>query len=67
MGHRPALPDSLPLLGEIGASGVWGAVGHHHVGLTAGPKSARLLAETLMGRRPNIDLSPYAADRFGKA
>ncbi|QFT64298.1 FAD-binding oxidoreductase [Roseivivax sp. THAF30] len=65
MGHRPALPDSLPLLGEIGQSGLWGAVGHHHVGLTAGPKTGRLLAEALMGRRPNVDLAPYAARRFG--
>ncbi|SIS65831.1 D-amino-acid dehydrogenase [Roseivivax lentus] len=66
MGHRPALPDSLPLLGQVGATGVWGAVGHHHVGLTGGPKSGRLLAETLMGRRPNLDLAPFRAERFAR-
>ncbi|MHA6325212.1 NAD(P)/FAD-dependent oxidoreductase [Roseivivax sp. CAU 1753] len=67
MGHRPALPDSLPLLGEVGATGVWGAVGHHHVGLTAGPATGRLLAEALTGRRPNRDLAPYGAARFARA
>ena len=66
MGHRPALPDSLPLLGEVRDSGVWGAVGHHHVGLTGGPKSGRLLAEALMGRRPNVDLTAFGAGRFLK-
>ncbi|MCE0504301.1 FAD-binding oxidoreductase [Roseivivax sp. GX 12232] len=65
MGHRPGLPDSLPLLGEVGPKGLWAGVGHHHVGLTAGPKTGRLLAEAMLDRRPNIDLAPYGAARFG--
>ncbi|QFS81823.1 D-amino acid dehydrogenase small subunit [Roseivivax sp. THAF40] len=66
MGHRPALPDSLPLLGQVRETGLWGAVGHHHVGLTGGPKSGRLLAEQMMGRRPNVDLGPFGAARFAR-
>ena len=40
------------------------AFGHHHVGLTAGPKSGRLLADMITGRTPNVDMAPYAIDRF---
>ena len=65
MGHRPAPADSLPFLGPVpGAAGVYTAFGHHHIGLTAGPKTGRLLAEMVAGRTPNIDLAPYRPDRF---
>lgn len=64
MGHRPALPDSLPMLGEVGQTGIYTAFGHHHVGLTGGPKSGRILAGLIMGQSPNLDLTPYRTDRF---
>jgi D-amino-acid dehydrogenase len=64
LGHRPAPSDSLPLIGEIGTKGVYTAFGHHHIGLTGGPKTGRLVADILTGRSPNIDLQPYAPQRF---
>ncbi|MGK8233166.1 NAD(P)/FAD-dependent oxidoreductase [Roseovarius sp. MS2] len=64
MGFRPSTPDSLPLIGEIGGTGVHAAFGHQHVGLTAGPKTGRIVADLLSGKRPNIDLAPYDANRF---
>jgi D-amino-acid dehydrogenase len=64
MGCRPSTPDSLPLIGEIGGTGVFAAFGHQHVGLTAGPRTGRLIADLLSDRRPNIDLAPYDANRF---
>ncbi len=65
LGHRPAPADSLPFLGPVpGAAGAYTAFGHHHVGLTAGPKTGRLLADLITGRTPNIDLAPYRPDRF---
>lgn len=64
MGFRPSTPDSLPLIGEIGQTGVHAAFGHQHIGLTAGPKTGRILADLLSGKRPNIDLAPYNANRF---
>jgi len=64
MGHRPAPSDSLPLIGEVRGTGIHAAFGHHHVGLTGGPKTGRLVADLLLGRAPNIDLSPYAPARF---
>lgn len=64
MGHRPAPADSLPLIGEIGQSGVLTAFGHHHIGLTGGPKTGRLIAQMLTGRSPNMEMQPYTPDRF---
>jgi D-amino-acid dehydrogenase len=64
MGFRPSTPDSLPLIGEIGQTGVHAAFGHQHVGLTAGPKTGRIVAGLIDGTPPNIDLAPYDANRF---
>ncbi len=64
MGHRPAPADSLPLIGEIGQTGIHTAYGHHHIGLTGGPKTGRLVAGLIMGDAPNIDLQPYSPNRF---
>lgn len=64
MGFRPSTPDSLPLIGEIGQTGVHAAFGHQHIGLTAGPKTGRIVADLISGKRPNIDLAPYNANRF---
>lgn len=65
LGHRPALPDSLPLVGPVpGLRGAWAGFGHHHVGLTAGPATGRLLARAITGHGTNVDLGPYAPARF---
>lgn len=69
MGFRPSTPDSLPLIGEIAGTGVHAAFGHQHVGLTAGPRTGRIVAALIDGKPPNLDLAPYDANRFtsGKA
>jgi D-amino-acid dehydrogenase len=65
MGHRPVLTDSIPVIGEApGARGAFLGFGHHHVGLTGGPKTGRLLAQLVAGQRPNVDMAPYAPGRF---
>ena len=66
LGHRPATTDSLPVVGRSPSHpNVFFAFGHHHVGLTGGPKTGRLIAELITGSQPNIDLTPYRVDRFG--
>ena len=65
VGFRPSTPDSLPLVGEIRATGIHAAFGHQHVGLTGGPKTGRWVAEMISGHRPNTDMAPYDANRFG--
>ncbi|MCG8442325.1 MAG: FAD-dependent oxidoreductase, partial [Caulobacterales bacterium] len=65
MGHRPTIVDSIPVIGEAPAlKGAYLGFGHHHVGLTGGAKTGRLLAQLISGRAPNIDLAPYAPSRF---
>ena len=63
-GHRPAASDSLPLIGEVRRSRIFTGFGHHHIGLTGGPKTGRLLAQLITGQAPNMDLTPYAPERF---
>lgn len=64
LGYRPAPTDSLPLIGEIGGTGVFTAFGHHHVGLTGGAKTGRMVADLIAGTPPNIDMSVYDPKRF---
>ncbi|MEM9578969.1 MAG: FAD-dependent oxidoreductase [Pseudomonadota bacterium] len=63
-GHRPAPSDSLPLIGEIGQTGVIAGFGHHHIGLTAGPKTGRIIAGLVSEQPGNMDLTDYAPGRF---
>ncbi|MCP5156426.1 MAG: FAD-binding oxidoreductase [Ectothiorhodospiraceae bacterium] len=66
MGHRPSTADSLPLVGPLARHpNVHLAFGHQHLGLTAGPKTGRIVADLIAGRRPNFDLAPYRPERFG--
>jgi len=66
MGHRPTTVDSLPMLGRTkSAPNVIYAFGGQHLGLTMGPKVAQIIRDIVMDKPTNIDLSPYAVDRFG--
>jgi glycine/D-amino acid oxidase-like deaminating enzyme len=64
LGHRPAPSDSLPLIGQVGETRVFTAFGHHHIGLTGGPKTGRLVAGLITGVPVNTDLAPYHPQRF---
>jgi D-amino-acid dehydrogenase len=65
MGHRPILPDSLPVIARSPRHpNVYFAFGHHHVGLTGGAKTGRLIADLVDGRAANVDLQPFRIDRF---
>ncbi len=65
MGHRPAPADSIPVIGQVpGLNGAWLGFGHHHIGLTGGPKTGRLLAQMISGRTPNTDMRAYDPARF---
>jgi glycine/D-amino acid oxidase-like deaminating enzyme len=65
LGHRPAPSDSLPLIGEVPRHrGVFLAFGHHHIGMTTGAKTGRLLAALVNREQPEIDMTPYTPARF---
>ncbi len=57
--------DGRGVLGAVdGVPGLFVAV-PGDAGYTLGPLSARLVADAVMGRRPEEDLAPYSARRFG--
>ncbi len=65
MGHRPCLPDTLPVIGRSSRfTNVFYAFGHGHCGVTAAPTTGRVVAELVAGKVPSIDLTPFRVDRF---
>jgi D-amino-acid dehydrogenase len=65
MGHRPAFPDTVPVLSASGKTpGVFYATGHGHLGVTYAATTARLMSDLITGRTPPIDMRPYRVDRF---
>jgi len=65
MGHRPCLPDSVPVIGPSPhVRNVYFAFGHGHLGLSTASTTGRLIAELVMGAKPFIDPAPYRIDRF---
>ena len=65
MGHRPALPDTIPIISPSAKHrGLYYATGHGHLGVTYAATTARLIGDLIMGIRPPIDLTPYRVDRF---
>lgn len=65
MGHRPAMPDTVPVMGPSKTTrGVFVATGHGHLGLTYAATTARLMADMVTGQPTPIDMHPYRVDRF---
>lgn len=65
MGHRPTLPDSLPVIGRHPRyQNLFFAFGNQHLGLTQAAISAELVVSMLSGSKAPIDAAPYAVDRF---
>ena len=57
----------MPIIGPCpGAPGVLLAFGHGHMGLAFAPITGRLIGALAAGRAPEIDLAPYAAERFAR-
>lgn len=64
-GFRPYCPDHLPVIGEDPrAPGLHHACGHEGAGIGLAPATGHLIAQTLAGLRPDLDLTPFRPDRF---
>ncbi len=62
----PACPTCARSSGRFPAEpGLWLDFAHHHLGLTLGPISGRLLAEMMAGELTVVDPAPFRAERFG--
>ncbi|MBL8351259.1 MAG: D-amino acid dehydrogenase [Burkholderiaceae bacterium] len=55
-GTRPMLPDGPPVIDGSGAPGVWLNLGHGSSGWALACGSARVLADLVGGRKPDIDI-----------
>jgi len=63
-GARPMLPDGLPILGASGLTGLWLNLGHGANGWGLGCGSARVLADQMGGRTPELDLTGLGIERL---
>lgn len=65
LGHRPTMPDSLPVIGHSNTSDrVIFAFGHQHIGLTLGGVTGKIVTDLAQGRAPSCDISGFAPQRF---
>jgi D-amino-acid dehydrogenase len=64
-GYRPVTPDGLPYLGRFNhLANLTAACGHAMLGLTLAPGTGQLVAETIVGRKPSVDLTLLKPDRY---
>ncbi|MET1256847.1 NAD(P)/FAD-dependent oxidoreductase [Aliikangiella maris] len=65
MGHRPSLPDSLPIIGRSPKnSNVILAFGHQHLGLTQAAVTAQIISQIIHQQALSINIEPYSIKRF---
>jgi len=64
-GYRPYCPDHLPVIGaDPRAPGLLHACGHEGAGIGLAAGTGQLVAQLLLGREPDLDLTPFRVDRF---
>ena len=59
VGPRPCTPDGLPIIGATKSPRVYAAGGHGMWGITLGPVTGQLLAETITTGRTPAELAPF--------
>jgi D-amino-acid dehydrogenase len=63
-GARPMLPDGPPVLGATGVPGVWINIGHGSSGWALSCGSARVVADLISARAPEVDLEGLGVERL---
>ncbi|HEY6308173.1 MAG TPA: glycine oxidase ThiO [Candidatus Angelobacter sp.] len=63
-GLRPGSPDDLPLLGATETPGLFIASGHFRNGILLAPVTARIMADLVMGKPAEMDVSAFSPLRF---
>ncbi|MGK5740306.1 NAD(P)/FAD-dependent oxidoreductase [Micromonospora sp. URMC 103] len=65
LGFRPYCPDHLPVIGpDPRAPGLWHACGHEGAGIGLSVGTGKLISQALTGAGTDLDLAPFAPDRF---
>ena len=62
-GLRPLSADGLPLIGPTGVPGIYVNTGHGGLGWTQAAGSARMLADLMAQRTPDVDARPFSPRR----
>jgi D-amino-acid dehydrogenase len=65
-GARPMLPDGPPIVGASGVRNIWLNLGHGSSGWALACGSARVVADSISGHKPEIDLSGLGIERLGR-
>jgi D-amino-acid dehydrogenase len=63
-GARPMLPDGPPIIGPSGSAGIWLNLGHGSSGWALSCGSARVLADLIDCRTPELDSSGLSVTRL---
>lgn len=63
-GARPMLPDGPPVIGATGIPGVWINIGHGSSGWALSCGSARVVADLMSARAPDVDLEGLGVERL---
>jgi D-amino-acid dehydrogenase len=63
-GLRPMTPDGTPLVGPTGIGNLYLATGHGTLGWTMAAGTARVIADLISGRAPDIDLEGLTLARY---
>jgi D-amino-acid dehydrogenase len=58
------LPDDPPVLGASGVPNIWLNLGHGSSGWALSCGSARVLADLIAHRQPDVDVSGMSIERF---
>ncbi len=66
-GLRPMTPDGTPVVGATPVVGLFLATGHGTLGWTMAAGTARLIADVVSGREPEIDLAGLTSARYAGA
>ena len=65
LGHRPTMPDSLPVIGHSKKSErIMYAFGHQHIGLTLGGITGKIITELAQDKESSIDIGHFSPNRF---
>jgi glycine oxidase len=66
-GLRPGSPDDLPLIGATDTRGIFLASGLFRNGILLAPITGRIMADLVMGRPAEIEISAFSPARFAAA
>lgn len=63
-GLRPMSADGVPTVSRTRVANLFLNTGHGHIGWTTAAGSARLVADMIMDRKPELDIADYSINRF---